>query len=259
MMKTGSAMAAILSPVVSGYIIDQTGNWQLHFIVSIVLPGTPAATEAEVLSSIGGMGAAIEIVSSRLAGWPDGSKLTQLADLQNHGALVIGEFIYYRDDVDFINPAAYLQLDGRDIFSGPAANPAGDPRRLLHWLVKHCNAQNIALPAGTVVKAGSYTGSTSRNNRVNSPARSPACHLSPSTFADGGDCCCAVRNPCYNTRLRESEGRTPGEVDERLKSHAWKACIGSNLSGVRIPLSPPRFGTSCKLLNAKGFLAKHLP
>ena len=30
-----------------------------------------------------------------------------------------------------------------------------------------------------------------------------------------------------------------GEVDERLKSHAWKACIGSNLSGVRIPLSPP--------------------
>src|SRR4051812_39952574 len=40
-------------------------------------------------------------------------------------------------------------------------------------------------------------------------------------------------------RLRESEGRTPGEVDEWLKSHAWKACIGSNLSGVRIPLSPP--------------------
>ena len=54
------------------------------------------------------------------------------------------------------------------------------------------------------------------------------------------DCCCAGRNPCYNMRLRESEGRTPGEVDERLKSHAWKACIGSNLSGVRIPLSPPK-------------------
>ena len=35
-------------------------------------------------------------------------------------------------------------------------------------------------------------------------------------------------------------GRNAGEVDERLKSHAWKACIGSNLSGVRIPLSPPR-------------------
>ena len=65
----------------------------------------------------------------------------------------------------------------------------------------------------------------------------------------GHDCCCASRNPCYNMRLRESEGRTPGEVDERLKSHAWKACIGSNLSGVRIPLSPPRIqiGTSAEV------------
>jgi len=39
MMNTGSAMAAILSPVVSGYIIDVTGNWQLPFIVSIILMG----------------------------------------------------------------------------------------------------------------------------------------------------------------------------------------------------------------------------
>jgi ACS family glucarate transporter-like MFS transporter len=39
MMNTGSATAAILSPVVSGYIIDQTGNWQLPFVISIVLMG----------------------------------------------------------------------------------------------------------------------------------------------------------------------------------------------------------------------------
>lgn len=43
MMNTGSAMAAILSPVVSGYIIDKTGNWQLPFIVSIVLMGVGVA------------------------------------------------------------------------------------------------------------------------------------------------------------------------------------------------------------------------
>lgn len=30
-----------------------------------------------------------------------------------------------------------------------------------------------------------------------------------------------------------------GEMDERFKSHAWKACLGSNLTGVRIPVSPP--------------------
>ena len=31
-----------------------------------------------------------------------------------------------------------------------------------------------------------------------------------------------------------------GEVAERLKAHAWKACIGVTLSWVRIPLSPPQ-------------------
>jgi MFS family permease len=37
MMNTGSALAAIISPVVSGYIIDLTGNWQLPFVGSMIL------------------------------------------------------------------------------------------------------------------------------------------------------------------------------------------------------------------------------
>lgn len=37
MMNTGSALAAIISPVVSGYLIDRLGNWNLPFIGSIVL------------------------------------------------------------------------------------------------------------------------------------------------------------------------------------------------------------------------------
>ncbi|MFO1246671.1 MAG: MFS transporter [Alphaproteobacteria bacterium] len=36
-MNTGSAFAAIVSPVVGGWLIDQTGNWQLPFLGSIVL------------------------------------------------------------------------------------------------------------------------------------------------------------------------------------------------------------------------------
>jgi MFS family permease len=34
-MNTGSALAAIISPVVGGYLIQKTGNWLLPFIVSI--------------------------------------------------------------------------------------------------------------------------------------------------------------------------------------------------------------------------------
>jgi 2-keto-4-pentenoate hydratase len=122
------------------------------------MPDQPPSTEAQVLASIGSFGATIEIVSSRMADWPDGPKLTQLADLQNHGALIVGEFVDYRDDIDFLGPQAQLLFNGQPIFVGAGANPAGDPRRLLHWLVGHCREQKIALPAGTLVTAGTYTG-----------------------------------------------------------------------------------------------------
>jgi MFS family permease len=38
-MNTGSALAAIVSPVVSGFLIDRFGNWELPFIGSMVLMG----------------------------------------------------------------------------------------------------------------------------------------------------------------------------------------------------------------------------
>jgi MFS family permease len=37
MMNTGSALAAIMSPVVSGYVIDRFGNWELPFFGSMLL------------------------------------------------------------------------------------------------------------------------------------------------------------------------------------------------------------------------------
>jgi len=37
LMNTGSALAAIVSPVIAGYVIDQTGVWELPFLGSIAL------------------------------------------------------------------------------------------------------------------------------------------------------------------------------------------------------------------------------
>jgi MFS family permease len=37
MMNTGSALAAIISPVLGGWLIDKTGNWELPFILSMGL------------------------------------------------------------------------------------------------------------------------------------------------------------------------------------------------------------------------------
>ena len=121
-------------------------------------PRTVIYSDAEVLESLSQMGAAIEIVSSRVMGWPDTDKLIQLADMQNHGALIVGEMVDYDPDFSYLGQAAEMQVDEHTLFSGPGANPAGDPRRLLPWIVNHCSKQGIALTAGHPVTTGSYIG-----------------------------------------------------------------------------------------------------
>ena len=44
LMNSGSALAAIVSPLVAGYVIDVTGNWYLPFLMSMGLLGLGAMT-----------------------------------------------------------------------------------------------------------------------------------------------------------------------------------------------------------------------
>ena len=112
----------------------------------------------EVMASLALMAASIEIVSSRVAGWPDTGKLIQLADMQNHGALVLGVMVPVNPDFPFVAPDVELHIDAQSAFVGPGANPSGDPRRLLPWIVNHCSAQGVTLPAGQPITTGSYVG-----------------------------------------------------------------------------------------------------
>ncbi len=121
-------------------------------------PRDQAYSDEEVMSGIGEMAAAIEIVSSRFADWPRIEPLTQLADLLNHGALVVGEFVPYEERFDFVHPELEWTLAGSSILPAAAANPAGDPRRLLPWLVNHHTRQGLTLPQDFIITTGSFTG-----------------------------------------------------------------------------------------------------
>lgn len=121
-------------------------------------PSTTPYSDADVHAGIGSIGATIEIVASRYADWPKVDKLAQLADLQNHGALVVGEFTPYREDFPFVAPSLRFSFEGRDVVETTPANPAGDPRRLLTWLVNHATSRGIAITPEMVVTTGSYTG-----------------------------------------------------------------------------------------------------
>jgi 2-keto-4-pentenoate hydratase len=122
-------------------------------------PSTSAYHEVEVLDAIDSMGATIEIVASRFAQWPNVDKLAQLADLQNHGALIVGEFTKYRRDFPFVAPSLGFTFEGNDLVKATPSNPCGDPRRLLTWLVNHCTQQQrIAVTPDMILTTGSYTG-----------------------------------------------------------------------------------------------------
>jgi 2-keto-4-pentenoate hydratase len=121
-------------------------------------PSTTPYSQDEVMAGIGSIGATIEVVASRYAAWPDIDKLAQLADLQNHGALVVGEFTPYREDFPFVAPSLRFSFDGHDVVETAPANPAGDPRRLLTWLVNHASSRGIAVTPEMIVTGGSYTG-----------------------------------------------------------------------------------------------------
>jgi 2-keto-4-pentenoate hydratase len=121
-------------------------------------PREEAYSDEEVLSSIATMGATIEVVSSRFAAWPKIEPLLALGDLLNHGALIIGEFIAYDANFPFLEPALTFTFGDEDIVPGDGANPAGDPRRLLPWLVNHHTRNGLSVTPDLVITTGSYTG-----------------------------------------------------------------------------------------------------
>ncbi|SAK54988.1 2-keto-4-pentenoate hydratase-like protein [Caballeronia fortuita] len=121
-------------------------------------PDSGPYSDEDVIAAIESVNATIEVVASRFAAWPDVEKPWQLADLQNHGALIVGEGVPYDAAFPFVSPAMTFTFDGAPLFKEAPANPAGDPRRLLAWTVNHSVSRGLAVERGTVLTAGSYTG-----------------------------------------------------------------------------------------------------
>jgi len=121
----------------------------------------PAATpysSDDVMAAISTMAATIEVVTSRYAEWPKVAPLLQLADLQNHGALCVAEDVAYDAGYPFDRPATRFDFNGSSVLVATPRNPAGDPRRLLPWLVNHVTSRGVAFTEDIWVTTGSYTG-----------------------------------------------------------------------------------------------------
>jgi 2-keto-4-pentenoate hydratase len=114
---------------------------------------------ARLQSAVDAVLPVIEVVETRLADWRDSDPLSQLADLQSHGALVIGTPSNLKlAELDLRTVQAYLAFDRQPVASTRGANPAANIWRLLGWLAWHCAQRGQPLRAGQIVTTGSCTG-----------------------------------------------------------------------------------------------------
>lgn len=101
----------------------------------------------------------IEVVETRLLDRASCDPLSQLADLQSHGALVLGPPSPMPSTLlDLRTLQAHLWLDGQPAASTLGGNPAADLWRLIAWLALQCAQRGQPLRAGQVITTGSCTG-----------------------------------------------------------------------------------------------------
>jgi 2-keto-4-pentenoate hydratase len=115
-------------------------------------------TRAEVMAAVDAMHPAIEIVDSRFAVFGAADALSQRADQQNHGALIVGAAAKVRADVAPEHQPSKLMIDGIVRREGIGGNSAVDPVRLLVWLANRGAHTFGGLRTGQLVTTGSCTG-----------------------------------------------------------------------------------------------------
>lgn len=124
-----------------------------------IAPADDRMSAADIAAAIDCVLPVVEVVETRLAPWRGSDPLAQLADLQSHGALVLGApCTLPAAQVDLRSVQAYLAFDGQPVASARGANPAGDVWRLLAWLAFHCVQRGQPLRAGQIVTTGSCSG-----------------------------------------------------------------------------------------------------
>lgn len=118
-------------------------------------------TPAELAASFDAVLPAIEAVEGRWEEGQDASATAKLADLQCHGALVLGPVAALAPDaVDLRSVQAELWLDGDCVQRTTGGNPAPELWRLIGWLARHCSERGLPLRRGQIVTTGSCTGLT---------------------------------------------------------------------------------------------------
>ncbi|MET0542289.1 MAG: hydratase [Variovorax sp.] len=119
-------------------------------------------TPAELAQCFDAVVPTIELVESRLAEGRDALALARLADLQSHGALIVGAPASMTAPaeplLDLRTVQAVLWFGDQCAARTTGGNPAQDVWRMVGWLARHCTERGVPLLRGQIVTTGSCTG-----------------------------------------------------------------------------------------------------
>ena len=128
---------------------------EVAFLLDKPLRG-PGVTIDDVRAATGAVAVALEIVDSRIADW----KLTladTVADNASSGAVVLGQWMAFTDDIDLASARGSLRLNGTEIDSGQGSAVLGDPAAAVAWLANALASFGTPILPGQFIKSGSFT------------------------------------------------------------------------------------------------------
>lgn len=120
-------------------------------------PRDKAYGEEEIAAAIAEAVVTIEVCASRLAKWRVAPGGWQLADFQNHGALVVGNGTKDWRKLDLCKQPMEIRV-GTRISRATGSHSWGNPFRLMPWIVAHCAGRSGGLRKGDIVTTGAWTG-----------------------------------------------------------------------------------------------------
>ncbi|MDB5845427.1 MAG: 2-keto-4-pentenoate hydratase [Polaromonas sp.] len=104
------------------------------------------------------MAVSIEVVDSRWRQGLEAPALLRLADLQSHGALVLGDWVAFDAARDWSGQRGRVQITGAAALEFRGTHSLGDPAYGLPGLLRHATRGGGVVPAGSVVTTGSWCG-----------------------------------------------------------------------------------------------------
>ena len=128
---------------------------EVAFLLRKPLHG-PGVTVDDVYAATEAVAPALEIVDSRIADWKL-SLTDTIADNASSGAVVLGDWVPYSDEINLPTSQASLWLKGTEIDTGLGGAVMGDPAAAVAWLANALAPFGTEILAGQFIMSGSFT------------------------------------------------------------------------------------------------------